>query len=79
VNGPGLLRREISLERLYVMRAAYALASAVTAYAVPLLVLLASGSAVLTGVAFAAEWAPRLVAFGFAGMFGRLRRALPVA
>ncbi|GAQ58956.1 MFS transporter [Streptomyces acidiscabies] len=61
------LRSGVRWERLYVMRAADALASAVASYAVPLLVLLATGSAGLTGMAFAAEWAPRLVAFGLAG------------
>ncbi|MET7571254.1 MFS transporter [Streptomyces sp. NPDC005492] len=55
------------LPRTYVMRAADALASATATYAIPLLVLVTTGSTALTGVAFLLEWAPRLAAFAFAG------------
>ncbi|MFJ2158146.1 MFS transporter [Streptomyces sp. NPDC087856] len=51
----------------YVMRGAAALASATVTYAIPLLVLVTTGSTALTGVAFLLEWAPRLAAFAFAG------------
>jgi Major Facilitator Superfamily len=53
--------------RTYLMRAADALASATAAYAIPLLVLVTTGSTALTGVAFVLEWTPRVAAFGFAG------------
>ncbi|WTV95405.1 MFS transporter [Streptomyces jietaisiensis] len=56
-----------ALGSMYVVRAFDAVANAVVAYGVPLLVLLTTGSPALTGVAFAVEWAPRLVAFGVAG------------
>lgn len=56
-----------ALGPMYVVRAFDAVASAVTAYGVPLLVMLTTGSPALTGIAFAVEWAPRLVAFGVAG------------
>lgn len=36
-------------------------------YAMPLVVLATTGSASLTGLAFALEWIPRVAAFGFAG------------
>ncbi|MFE7623031.1 MFS transporter [Streptomyces sp. NPDC057509] len=49
------------------MRAADALASATATYAIPLLVLVTTGSTALTGIAFLLEWAPRLAAFTFAG------------
>ncbi|NEA37708.1 MFS transporter [Streptomyces sp. SID11385] len=49
------------------MRAADALASATTTYAVPLLVLVTTGSTVLTGLAFLIEWVPRIAAFTVAG------------
>lgn len=55
------------LPRTYAMRAADALASATATYAIPLLVLVTTGSTALTGVAFLLEWAPRLAAFAFAG------------
>jgi hypothetical protein len=49
------------------MRAADALASATATYAIPLLVLVTTGSTALTGLAFLLEWSPRLAAFTFAG------------
>lgn len=52
---------------LNVMRAADALASATATYAVPLQVLITTGSTALTGIAFLLEWTPRLAAFTFAG------------
>ncbi|WP_371777822.1 MFS transporter [Streptomyces sp. NBC_01438] len=55
------------LQRTYLMRATDALASATATYAVPLLVLVTTGSTALTGLAFLLEWAPRLAAFSFAG------------
>ncbi|MCX5340269.1 MFS transporter [Streptomyces atratus] len=55
------------LSRTYLMRAADALASATVTYAIPLLVLVTTGSTALTGLAFLLEWAPRLAAFAFAG------------
>lgn len=51
----------------YLMRATDALASATATYAIPLLVLVTSGSTALTGLAFLLEWTPRLAAFTFAG------------
>ncbi|MFF3257840.1 MFS transporter [Streptomyces sp. NPDC002932] len=56
-----------NLPRAYMMRAADALASATATYAIPLLVLVTTGSTALTGVAFLLEWSPRLAAFAFAG------------
>ena len=55
------------LPRTYLMRAADALASTTATYAIPLLVLVTTGSTALTGLAFLLEWSPRLVAFTFAG------------
>ncbi|MFI5744261.1 MFS transporter [Streptomyces anulatus] len=52
---------------IYVPRAADAAASAMTTYGIPLLVLATTGSPVLTGLAFALEWIPRLAAFAAAG------------
>ncbi|MEV2258528.1 MFS transporter [Streptomyces anulatus] len=52
---------------IYVPRAADAAASAMTTYGIPLLVLATTGSPVLTGIAFALEWIPRLAAFAAAG------------
>ncbi|NEA56584.1 MFS transporter [Streptomyces sp. SID13666] len=49
------------------MRATDALASATATYAIPLLVLITTGSTALTGLAFLLEWTPRLAAFTFAG------------
>ncbi|WP_416484239.1 MFS transporter [Streptomyces sp. CL12] len=56
-----------ALTRTYLMRATDALASATATYAIPLLVLVTTGSTALTGVAFVLEWTPRLAAFAFAG------------
>ncbi|MBK3534787.1 MFS transporter [Streptomyces sp. MBT56] len=55
------------LPRTFLMRATDALASATATYAIPLLVLVTTGSTALTGLAFLLEWAPRLAAFSFAG------------
>lgn len=55
------------LLRTYLMRGADALASATATYAVPLLVLVTTGSTALTGLAFLLEWVPRLGAFAFSG------------
>ncbi len=52
---------------LYLMRVADALASTTATYAIPLLVLITTGSTALTGIAFLLEWTPRLAAFTFAG------------
>lgn len=60
-------RRSEGLAALYLMRASDALASATATYAVPLLVLITTGSTALTGVAFVLEWVPRLSAFSVAG------------
>ncbi|MCX4515727.1 ATP-grasp domain-containing protein [Streptomyces sp. NBC_01619] len=49
------------------MRASGALATAVTTYAIPLLVLTTTGSTALTGVAFLLGWLPRLAAFTVGG------------
>lgn len=57
----------VGLPRTYLMRAADALASSTATYAIPLLVLVTTGSTALTGLAFLLEWAPRLAAFTFAG------------
>ena len=56
-----------SLPRTYLMRATDALASTTATYAIPLLVLITTGSTALTGLAFLLEWTPRLAAFAFAG------------
>lgn len=61
------LRRSGGLAPLYLMRAADALASTTATYAIPLLVLITTGSTALTGIAFLLEWTPRLAAFTFAG------------
>ncbi|CAM5626508.1 hypothetical protein SHIRM173S_02221 [Streptomyces hirsutus] len=53
--------------RVYVPRACDALAYSMATYAMPLLVLATTGSASLTGLAFALEWIPRVAVFGFAG------------
>ncbi|MFI6948210.1 MFS transporter [Streptomyces sp. NPDC050422] len=57
----------VGLPLTYLMRAADALASATATYAIPLLILVTTGSTALTGLAFLLEWAPRLAAFAFAG------------
>nr|WP_279635478.1 MFS transporter [Streptomyces diastatochromogenes] len=48
-------------------RSADGAAFAMTTYGIPLIVVATTGSATLTGVAFALEWLPRLVAFTVAG------------
>ncbi|MFF4764498.1 MFS transporter [Streptomyces sp. NPDC001292] len=53
--------------RVYTPRACDALAYSMSTYAMPLVVLATTGSASLTGLAFALEWIPRVAAFGFAG------------
>ncbi len=53
--------------RIYAVRAFDAMASATISFAVPLLVLISTGSARMTGLAFLLEWAPRLGAFTIAG------------
>ncbi|MFB7739850.1 MFS transporter [Streptomyces sp. NPDC056112] len=53
--------------RVYAPRACDALAYSMATYAMPLVVLATTGSASLTGLAFALEWIPRVAAFGFAG------------
>ncbi|MGW4441962.1 MFS transporter [Streptomyces sp. NPDC004682] len=55
------------LHDIYLPRTASALASAMSTYGIPLLVLATTRSSTLTGVAFALEWIPRLAAFGWAG------------
>ncbi|MGQ4436632.1 MULTISPECIES: MFS transporter [unclassified Streptomyces] len=55
------------LRGIYLPRTADALASAMSTYGIPLLVLATTRSAALTGAAFALEWIPRLAAFGWAG------------
>ncbi|MEU9064671.1 MFS transporter [Streptomyces sp. NPDC048430] len=52
---------------VYLPRTADALASAMSTYGIPLLVLATTNSAALTGAAFTLEWIPRLVASGWAG------------
>ncbi|MGW0708982.1 MFS transporter [Streptomyces sp. NPDC002643] len=53
--------------RIYLPRGADAAAFAMTTYGIPLLVLATTGSAALTGLAFALEWLPRIGAFTVAG------------
>ncbi|PZG74821.1 MFS transporter, partial [Streptomyces sp. NTH33] len=53
--------------RVYTPRVCDALAYSMATYAMPLVVLATTGSASLTGLAFALEWIPRVAAFGFAG------------
>ncbi|WP_398683153.1 MFS transporter [Streptomyces akebiae] len=55
------------LRSVYLPRSMDAAAFAMTTYGIPLLVLATTGSAALTGLAFALEWAPRLMAFAVAG------------
>ncbi|WP_331726309.1 MFS transporter [Streptomyces sp. NBC_00470] len=55
------------LTRPSLMRASDALATALTRYAIPLIVLATTNSASLTGVAFLLEWAPCLAAFTIGG------------
>lgn len=62
-------RRPVSplLRGVYLPRSMDAAAFAMTTYGIPLLVLATTHSAALTGLAFALEWAPRLMAFAVAG------------
>ncbi|MFJ6088232.1 MFS transporter [Streptomyces sp. NPDC092369] len=53
--------------RIYAPRAGDTLAFSMATYAMPLLVLTITGSPSLTGLAFALEWTPRIVAFVPAG------------
>ncbi|MEU6093279.1 MFS transporter [Streptomyces sp. NPDC047079] len=53
--------------RVYAPRVCDALAYSMATYAMPLVVLATTGSASLTGLAFALEWIPRVAAFSFAG------------
>ncbi|AKA06688.1 MFS transporter [Streptomyces noursei ZPM] len=55
------------LRGVYLPRSADGAAFAMTTYGIPLLVLATTGSATLTGLAFALEWVPRLAAFTIAG------------
>ncbi|MEW2257953.1 MFS transporter [Streptomyces sp. NPDC047869] len=55
------------LRQIYAPRVCDALAYSMSTYAMPLVVLATTGSASLTGLAFALEWIPRVAAFGFAG------------
>nr|WP_308119142.1 MFS transporter [Streptomyces sp. JJ38] len=55
------------LRGIYLPRSADGAAFAMTTYGIPLLVLATTGSATLTGLAFALEWLPRLGAFTVAG------------
>ncbi|MGW3197184.1 MFS transporter [Streptomyces sp. NPDC001118] len=49
------------------MRASDALATQIATYAIPLLILVTTGSTALTGAAFLLEWLPRLTAFSIGG------------
>lgn len=55
------------LRSIYLPRSMDAAAFAMTTYGIPWLVLATTGSAALTGLAFALEWAPRMMAFTLAG------------
>ncbi|MER5615922.1 MFS transporter [Streptomyces sp. NPDC002215] len=55
------------LARTNVLRGCDALSTAVITYALPLLVLTSTGSTLLTGLVFAAEWIPRLGALASGG------------
>ncbi|MFE3645924.1 MFS transporter [Streptomyces sp. NPDC059169] len=67
--GPRYARRPASslLRAVYLPRTADGAAFAMTTYGIPLLVLATTGSAALTGLAFALEWFPRIGAFTVAG------------
>ncbi|GLV88716.1 MFS transporter [Streptomyces lavendulae subsp. lavendulae] len=69
IAGPrhALLPQLSLLRRIYLPRTADAAAFAMTTYGIPLIVLATTGSAALTGLAFALEWVPRLAAFSLAG------------
>ncbi|MEU9267172.1 hypothetical protein AB0E04_17210 [Streptomyces sp. NPDC048251] len=53
--------------RSALMRASDALATQTATYAIPLLILVTTGSTALTGAAFLLEWLPRLTAFPIGG------------
>jgi hypothetical protein len=53
--------------RSALMRASDALATQTATYAIPLLILVTTGSTALTGAAFLLEWLPRLTAFAIGG------------
>lgn len=55
------------MTRSSLMRASDALATQTATYAIPLLILVTTGSTALTGVALLLEWLPRLVAFTLGG------------
>ncbi|MEU7764201.1 hypothetical protein AB0B25_03645 [Nocardia sp. NPDC049190] len=59
--------RQATLTRVYTTRATDALASTTASFAIPLLVLMTTGSTSMTGIAFVLEWTPRLAAFTFTG------------
>ncbi|WP_435854604.1 MFS transporter [Streptomyces longwoodensis] len=54
--------------QVYAPRACDAVAYSMATYAMPLVVLATTGSASLTGLAFALEWIPRVAAFSVAGV-----------
>ncbi|MEE1736439.1 MFS transporter [Streptomyces sp. BE147] len=56
-----------ALARSNVLRACDALSTALITYALPLLVLTMTGSTLLTGLVFAAEWIPRLASIARGG------------
>ena len=65
---PGAVHSTAGVGRwVYLPRGADAAAFAMTTYGIPLLVLATTGSAALTGLAFALEWIPRIGAFTVAG------------
>lgn len=67
-GGPRHARHTTALLRgIYLPRSMDAGGSAMTTYGIPLLVLAATNSAALTGLAFALEWIPRLAAFAVTG------------
>ncbi|MEV6807742.1 MFS transporter [Streptomyces sp. NPDC051132] len=60
-------RRSSLFRSVYLPRSVDGAAFAMTTYGIPLIVVATTGSAALTGLAFALEWLPRLVAFTVAG------------
>ncbi|MFD4123893.1 MFS transporter [Streptomyces globisporus] len=78
--GPRHARRPAPtlLRGIYLPRSMDAGAHAMTTFGIPLLVLATTNSAVLTGVAFALEWVPRLAAFALAGAMVDRYGASPV-
>lgn len=55
------------MTRSSLMRVSDALATQTATYAIPLLILVTTGSTALTGAAFLLEWLPRLAAFTIGG------------